>query len=92
MLKAALLGALPLAAATPFAMKRAPVHTPRDAVEGKYIVKMKASNSLASIDSAVASIAADATNVFGALGGFAATLTPEEIETLRDDPNVWTRI
>jgi hypothetical protein len=90
MLKAIILAALPLAAATPFRMKRAPLHTSRDAVEGKYIVKMKDSNEapMQSIDDAVALIATDATSVFGELGGFAAELTPEEVDTLRDNPDV----
>jgi hypothetical protein len=90
MLKAILLAALPLAAATTFRMKRAPLHRPRDAVDGKYIVKMKDSNEvpMQSIDDAVASIAADATSVFGELGGFAAELTHEEVDTLRANPDV----
>jgi subtilisin family serine protease len=88
-----LLALLPLAAAAPAIQKRAPLVTPTgdaEIVEGKYIVKMKevASNVRVKVDSAVQSIAADADTVFENIGAFAATLTDEEVETLRDNPDV----
>lgn len=74
------------------ASARAPLKTPEGAevIEGKYIVMMKDGpqiSSSASIQSAVGSIAADADLVYKKLGGFAASLTEEEVEALRDDPN-----
>jgi subtilisin family serine protease len=82
-----LLAALPLAFAAPH--KRAPLHVPRDAdlIEGSYIVKVKASGD-ATIQSTIQSIAAQADNVFENFGGFSAKLTPEEVDALRNDPNV----
>jgi subtilisin family serine protease len=85
------LALLPLALAAP--QKRAPLHVPRDVnlVEGQYIVKLKApaeGEFTASINSVVASIAADADIVYEDFGGFAATLTPEEVEALRSNPSV----
>lgn len=87
---ASLLSASALAAV---AVARAPLKIPEGAevIEGKYIVMMKNGpqiSSSASIQSAVSSIAADADLVYKKLGGFAASLTDEEVEALRDDPNV----
>ena len=88
----ALLALLPLVAAAPH--KRAPLHIPRDVelIEGKYIVKMKEPSkdgvSAQMIDQAVASIASKADFVYDNIGGFASSLTEEEIEKLRNDPNV----
>jgi hypothetical protein len=85
-----LLAALPLAAAGLATVKPAPLYMPRDGIDGKYIVKMKQGNgvSLTTINDAVASVAAEASVVFNALGSFAAALTPGEVEMLRDNPNV----
>ncbi|KAI9158117.1 Cuticle-degrading protease [Paramyrothecium foliicola] len=89
----ALLALLPLVAAAPAVQKRAPLipATKGEAVEGKFIVKLKpasSSNMRIAVNSAVQSIAADADQVFDNLGGFAATLTAEEVEALRDNPSV----
>ncbi|OAA51422.1 subtilisin-like protease [Metarhizium rileyi] len=87
-----LLAILPIAMAAPSKRSSpAPVLVPRDVqlVEGKYIVKMKAATSGPTVVSAVSSIAADADHTYThSFQGFAASLTPEEIEQLRDDPNV----
>lgn len=83
----ALLAALPLALAAPH--KRAPLHIPRDVdlIEGKYIVKVKAQSEVG-IQSAIQSIAAQADTVFETFGGFSASLTEEELDTLRSNPDV----
>jgi hypothetical protein len=86
-----LLATLPLALAAP--QKRAPLHIPRNVelVEDKYIVKLRVPSDgdvSATVDAAVSVIAADADQIFETFGGFAATLTKEEIETLRSSPNV----
>lgn len=87
-----LLAILPLAMAAP--AKRsfpAPVLVPRGAqlVEGKYIIKMKTAAGGASVTSAISSITADADHTYThSFHGFAASLTPQELETLRGDPNV----
>lgn len=87
-----LLALLPLAMAAP--SKRAspaPLVAPRGVqlVEGKFIVKMKSDSHIAAVDSAIASIQADADYTYSdAFNGFAASLTPEEIQTLQSDPNV----
>lgn len=60
-------------------------------IEGKFIIKMKPASdvSIQSVtDEAIASIAAGADHVYSNLGGFAATLTAEEVEFLRDNPAV----
>ncbi|RYP62611.1 hypothetical protein DL771_009654 [Monosporascus sp. 5C6A] len=95
MRSATLLALLPLAMAAPGGVKRdspAPLVKPRGAeiVEGKYIVKMKDTVSTASVDSAVASVAADADYVYknGKFQGFASSLTDAEVEALQNDPNV----
>ncbi|KAH7312683.1 alkaline phosphatase [Stachybotrys elegans] len=86
----AILAVLPLALAAP--QKRAPLHVPRDVdlIEGHYIVKLKAPEGefRTAVDSVVSSIVADADHVYENFGGFAATLTPEEVEALRSNPAV----
>lgn len=88
----ALLALLPLVAAAPH--KRAPLHIPRDVdlIEGKFIVKFKepkeGSVSIQSLGEAVTSITSHADYLYDNIGGFASSLTEEEIETLRNDPNV----
>jgi subtilisin family serine protease len=85
-----LLAILPLALAAP--QKRAPLVIPRDAelIQGKYIVKLKESSGdfTTQADNVISSIAADADLVYENFGGFAATLTKEEIEALRSNPAV----
>lgn len=87
----ALLAALPLAAASPMT-KRAPLIVAREdnVLQGKYIVKMKSGglNTASSIQGAIDSIAGDADHVFSKLGGFAGSLTDEEVEALRNNPDV----
>lgn len=85
MRSAALLSLLPLALAAP--ATRAPLYTREEAIEGKYIVKVK-NGASASINSAIASIASNADHVYKNLGGFSASLTSEEVETLRNNPDV----
>ncbi|KAI9149875.1 Subtilisin-like serine protease AsES [Paramyrothecium foliicola] len=84
------LALLPLALAAP--QKRAPLHVPRDVnlVEDHYIVKLKAPEGefQATVDALVSDIAADADLVYENFGGFAASLTKEEVEALRSNPNV----
>lgn len=93
-----LLAILPLAMAAPAPAKRsfpAPVLVPRGAqlVEGKYIIKMKTKAGGASVSSAISSITADADHTYThSFHGFAASLTPQELETLRGDPNVSRQI
>jgi hypothetical protein len=87
-----LLALLPIVMAAP--SKRAfpaPVLVPRDAqlVEGKYIIKMKSGAGSSSVSSAISSIAADADQTYThSFKGFAASLSPQELEKLRNDPNV----
>ncbi|KFA74139.1 hypothetical protein S40288_08182 [Stachybotrys chartarum IBT 40288] len=85
-----LLAVLPLALAAP--QKRAPLIVPRDVdlIEGHYIVKLKASSDefSAQADTVISSIAADADLVYENFGGFAASMTEEEVEALRSNPNV----
>lgn len=91
---ATLLALLPLAIAAPSRRATpAPVVVPRNAqlVEGKYIIKMKTDTRIASVDSAIASIKADADYTYThGFNGFAASLSAEELEKLRHDPNVST--
>lgn len=91
----ALVAALPLAAATP--TWRAPLHVrSTDALEDKYIVMMKKGPQInggligSILDGVVSSIAAEADHVFNTFGGFAASLTTDEVEALRSNPNVCT--
>jgi subtilisin family serine protease len=88
MRSAALLAALPFVLAAPH--KRAPLHIPRgvELIEGHYIVKFKEQSSDVAASAAVQSIVAQADSVFETFGGFAASLTDEEVETLRNSPSV----
>lgn len=91
-----LLALLPLAMAAPSSIKAkrdtpAPLIIPRGTslVDGKYIVKFKKDVVTASINSAISSIKADADYTYADhFNGFAASLTEEELTTLRDDPTV----
>ncbi|VUC22182.1 unnamed protein product [Clonostachys rosea] len=91
-----LLALLPLAMAAPSGMKTkrdspAPLLIPRGTslIDGKYIVKFKKDVVTASINSAISSIAADADYTYAdRFNGFAASLTEDELTTLRGDPSV----
>ncbi|CAH0046323.1 unnamed protein product [Clonostachys solani] len=85
MRSAALLSLLPWALAAP--ATRAPLYTREEAIEGKYIVKVK-NGASASINSAIGSIASNADHVYKNLGGFSASLTSEEVEALRNNPDI----
>ena len=94
MRSATLLALLPMAMAAPSVVKRdspAPLVVPRGAslVEGKYIVKFKKDVGTSSVDSAISTVSADADYVYkNHFSGFAGSLTAEELEQLRNDPNV----
>lgn len=95
MRSATLLALLPMAMAAPSATRRdspASVIVPRNAklVEDKFIVRFKKDVvSASTVSSAIASIAADADYTYSrAFTGFAATLTAEELENLRNDDSV----
>lgn len=87
-----LLALLPLAMAAP--SKRAspaPVLVPRGAkvLEGKYIVKMRTEAQLSAVESALSGVSAGADHRYShSFTGFAASLTPGELEALQNDPNV----
>lgn len=89
-----LLALIPVAMAAPSATKRdspAPVMVPRDAklVENSYIVRFKKDTISTAVTSAIASIAADADYTYSkTFSGFAATLSAEELETLRNNAAV----
>ncbi|KAF4120877.1 Serine protease, subtilisin family [Geosmithia morbida] len=89
-----LLALLPVAMAAPSIVKRsslAPIITPRDAqvIDGKYIVKFKDDIIKTAVTSAISSISAKADYTYSeAFNGFAGSLTPEEVETLQNDPTV----
>ncbi|KND91783.1 Cuticle-degrading protease [Tolypocladium ophioglossoides CBS 100239] len=89
---ATLLALLPLAIAAP--SKRAspaPVIVLRNAqlVEGKFIIKMKDQVKTTSVSTAVEGIAANADYTYShSFNGFAASLSPEELEKLRGNPDV----
>jgi hypothetical protein len=87
-----LLAALPLAAASP--LNRAPLMTRDDAdvIEGKYIVVMKKGAEISDVNNAISNIAGEAEYVFNNLGGFAASLTDEEVDSLRNNPSVRIRL
>lgn len=92
MRSATLLALLPLAMAAPSKRSSpAPVIKPRGAqlIDGKYIIKMKSDTISTAVTSAISSIKADADYTYSSrFNGFAATLTPEELETLQGDANV----
>ncbi|EQL01487.1 subtilisin-like protease [Ophiocordyceps sinensis CO18] len=89
---ALLLALLPLALAAP--SKRAtpaPLLVPRNAqaVEGKYIVRMKDHAKGKAVASAISAIAADADFTYShCFQGFAAAMTAQEVEKLRGNPDV----
>ncbi|XWW96256.1 hypothetical protein V2A60_004229 [Cordyceps javanica] len=87
-----LLALLPLAFAAPATRSgSAPVLVPRGAkvIEGKYIVKMKDNVDAGARVSMISSIAADADHTYSSsFHGFSASLTPEELEKLKNDPSV----
>jgi len=83
-----------MAMAAPSTIKRdapASVVVPRNAqlVESHYIVRFKKDSITTAVSSAISSIAADADFTYSkGFSGFAATLTEEELETLRNNPAV----
>lgn len=91
-----LLALVPLAAAAPYNThaKRehpAPVVVPRGGqqIDGKYIVRMKKDAVNAAVSSAISSIKAEADFEYAkSFRGFAATLDADELELLKQDPNV----
>ncbi|KAL7895821.1 serine protease precursor [Trichoderma sp. SZMC 28014] len=87
-----LLAFLPLAMAVPSRRASpAPVLVPRGAqvLEGKYIVKMKTEAQTSAVESAISGVSAGASHRYShSFSGFAAALTPRELETLQNDPNV----
>uniref|UniRef100_A0A0B7K6I1 Peptidase S8/S53 domain-containing protein n=1 Tax=Bionectria ochroleuca TaxID=29856 RepID=A0A0B7K6I1_BIOOC len=92
-----LLALMPLAMAAPSSVRQrdspAPLILPRgaDAIPGKYIVKLvpqKQSSSF-SISSAISSIKANADYTYGThFHGFAASLEDDELDNLRNNPDV----
>ncbi|KJZ71263.1 hypothetical protein HIM_09336 [Hirsutella minnesotensis 3608] len=92
MRSAALLALLPLALAAPAKRSSpAPVLVPRNAqaVEGRYIVRMKGGAKGESVVNAVSSIAANADHTYShTFHGFAASLTAKELEDLKGNPDV----
>lgn len=93
MRSAAILAALPLALAAP--SKRAtpaPLLKPRNAeiIEGKYIVKMKSTIGIQSLESHKNLIAAKADYTYQShkFTGFAASMTAEEVEKLQNMDDV----
>lgn len=92
---ATLFALLPLSLAAP--SKRAssaPLLVPRNsqAIEGKYIVRFKEGKSStvsSAVSSAISSISADADYTYStSFAGFAASLSDEEVEKLRNNPDV----
>ncbi|KAK2608863.1 hypothetical protein QQS21_002576 [Conoideocrella luteorostrata] len=87
-----LLALLPIAMAAPAKRSSpAPVVVPRGAqlVDGKYIIKMKGDAHLQSVSAAISSIKADADHTYThSFNGFSASLSPQELEKLRQDPSV----
>lgn len=87
-----LLAFLPLAMAAPSRRASpAPVMVPRGAqvLEGKYIVKMKTEAQTSAVESAILGVSAGASHRYShSFSGFAASLTPGELEILTNDPNV----
>lgn len=89
---ATLLSILPLAAAAPSVRSApAPVIVPRggNGIEGKYIIRMKPNSISTAIESSISAIQAEADYTYSrSFRGFAASLSPEELEKLQMDPNV----
>jgi hypothetical protein len=89
---ATLLALLPMAMAAPSKRSSpAPVIAPRGArlVDSQYIVRFKPNTISTAVESAISSIAADADYTYSTgFNGFAATLTPKELEGLQNDPMV----
>lgn len=87
-----LLAFLPLAMAVPSRRSSpAPVLVPRGAqvLEGKYIVKMRTEAHVSAVESAISGVSAGADHRYShSFSGFAAALTPGELEILKNDPNV----
>ncbi|CAH0055376.1 unnamed protein product [Clonostachys solani] len=91
-----LLALMPLAMAAPSVRQRdspAPLILPRgaDAIAGKYIVKLvpQKQSSGFSISSAISSIKANADYTYGThFHGFAASLEDDELDNLRNNPDV----
>lgn len=86
MRSAALLAALPLVAAAP--AKRAPllIDETAELIEGSYIIKLKTGEGFEA--SAVSALVSKADAVYEKLSSFSASLSEEEVEVLRSDPNV----
>ncbi|KAH9987999.1 peptidase S8/S53 domain-containing protein [Xylariaceae sp. FL0662B] len=91
---ATLLSLLPLALAAPSAKRAQPTPIIRSRaaqlVDGKYIVKMKADAQAGSLESSIKAVASDADFVYNSnkFKGFASSLADDELQALRDDPNV----
>ncbi|KAL6868834.1 hypothetical protein ACO1O0_000156 [Amphichorda felina] len=88
---ATLLALIPMAAGLPSVQRQAPVLVPRggNQIDGKYIVRMKNNAMSTAVDSAISSITAKADYTYSrGFSGFAASLTPEELEKLKSNPNV----
>lgn len=86
-----LLALVPLAAAAPSVRHPAPVLVPRGGnhIDGQYIVRMKKDSISTAVESAISSIAAGADYTYQrGFSGFAAKLTDEELEKLKNDPSV----
>ncbi|KAI1504230.1 peptidase S8/S53 domain-containing protein [Biscogniauxia marginata] len=93
MRSAAALALLPLALAAPSKRSSpAPVIKPRGAqlVDGKYIVKMKKEAEIGALESSIQAIASDADYTYKSnhFSGFASSLTDEELESLKNNPDV----
>lgn len=91
-----LLALVPMAMAAPSSVRQrdtpAPLIVPRgvDAIAGKYIVKMvEKTSSDFSINSVISTLKASVDFTYsGSFNGFAASLEDDELERLRNDPNV----
>ncbi|KAG5929952.1 hypothetical protein E4U42_003687 [Claviceps africana] len=58
-------------------------------VAGKYIVKMKSEMSIQAMNAAISSIKAHADHTYSqSFNGFAASLSPDQLQKLRQDPDV----
>ncbi|KAI1485277.1 peptidase S8/S53 domain-containing protein [Biscogniauxia mediterranea] len=89
----AALALLPLALAAPSKRSSpAPVVKPRGAqlIDGKYIVKMKKEAQVGALESSIQGIAGDADFTYTSthFSGFASSLTDEELESLKNNPDV----